>query len=183
MISDLRKLYQGSFADRYSDLGAVGYSDYASYTSSTPAYTNTTPTASDLSAGGSNQLALAASTTLPAITDTSSTPATTATSSTATSQNPFTAILTALGVGAATVASGAITGAVLTQTNAQRLAQGLPPLTASGQVMTAAQMAAAGYSTAQIAAVQSQLGIDPETLMIVAAVGIGAFLLLSGKRS
>jgi hypothetical protein len=101
------------------------------------------------------------------------------------SSNPFLALLTGLGTGAALaagqVAAGAINTAELNAINAQRLAQGLPPQTIYGHTMTAAQMAAAGYSPAQIAAVQSQLGISPSTLMVLAALGIGAFLLMSGK--
>ena|SRR5579863_4411253 len=175
MLADLRRVYEGSFADR--SMGDLA--DYSSYLS----YDSSTPSTADLTAGGTNNTALLASTTLPAITDTS-TPVTTANGG---SSNPFTSILTALGVGAATaagaVAAGAINTVALQQTNAQRMAQGLPPLTANGAVMTAAQMSAAGYSTTQIAALQSQLGIEPQTLMILAAVGIGAFLLLSGGRS
>jgi uncharacterized protein YkwD len=202
MLTDLRKvqlqkLYEEpDWTDRLGNIeGLAGYADYTSYltTASDAGFSSDTSaslsnqsmtslSASDLTAtsGAASSSALAASTTLAPITDSS-------TSAASTSGNPFTSILTALGMGAAAaagaVAQGAITTAALSATNAQRLAQGLPPLTAAGQVMTAAQMAAAGYSTAQIAAVQSQLGIDPETLMIVAAVGIGAFLLLSGKRS
>jgi hypothetical protein len=103
------------------------------------------------------------------------------TSSSTTSSDPLTAILTALGVGAATVVGGAISGAVLQQTNAQRMAQGLPPLTATGAVMTAAQMAAAGYSSAQIAAVASQLSPDMSTILIIGAVALGAVLLMSSR--
>jgi hypothetical protein len=45
----------------------------------------------------------------------------------------------------------------LLQQNAQRLAQGLPPLNADGTVMTVAQMQAAGYTSAQIAAIEAKI--------------------------
>jgi len=201
MLTDLRDVYRGTFADRQRNMGALGslgdaytsYTDYitagssagfSSDTAQSVADQGTTLTASDLSASGSSSSALAASTPqLAAISDSSTSTATNSGSGT----NLLTSLLTALGTSAASAANavgqGAITTVALQQTNAQRLAQGLPPLTATGATMTAAQMAAAGYSSGQIAAVQSQLGISSSTLAILAALGVGAVLLLSGKRS
>jgi uncharacterized protein YkwD len=79
------------------------------------------------------------------------------------------------------VVGGAITTAALQQTNAQRMAQGLPPLTASGAVMTAAQMTAAGYSAAQVATFSSQLAPETSTILIIGAIALGAILLMGSS--
>jgi hypothetical protein len=122
---------------------------------------------------------LTASTSLPAFSASGS--------DSSSSSNPFSSLLTGLFTGVATAGAAVLTSTVQTaalqQTNANRLAQGLPPLSATGAVMTAAQMAAAGYSSAQVAAVQSQLAPETSTLFIIGAVVIGAVLLMGSKRS
>lgn len=192
----LRELYQEPpWTDRLSGLGELGaYTQYASYiaapaSSSSDGWfsSDTSSSLTDTSQGGSLTASDLTAGFQPSSISASVPPiGTSEYNISQTTSNPFTSILTALGIGAANaagqIAAGAITGVALQQTNAQRLAQGLPPLTANGTVMTAAQMAAAGYNATQISAVQSQLGIEPQTLMILAAIGIGAFLLLSGKK-
>lgn len=147
-------------------------------------------TATDLSSFGSNSPDLSANGSSIAAGSLTASPMPVITTDTGASSgisNFFSNLLTGVGVGAATaaanVASGAITTVALQQTNAQRMAQGLPPMTAAGGVMTAAQMAAAGYSPGQIAAVQSQLAIAPTSLLIMGAIGIGALLLISARKS
>jgi hypothetical protein len=73
--------------------------------------------------------------------------------------------------------------------NVQRINAGLPPLNASGQVMSVAEMQAAGYSAATISQVEANLarsgifgsltastGIP--SWAIFGALGLGAFVLL-----
>jgi hypothetical protein len=85
-------------------------------------------------------------------------------------------LLNTIASAAGAVIGGAVTGAALQATNAQRIAQGLPPLNANGTVMTAAQMQAAGYTATQIAAVG---GGNNSMLLILGAIAIGAVVLLS----
>lgn len=64
--------------------------------------------------------------------------------------------------------------AALVQTNIARLNANLPPLNANGTVMTAAQMAAAGYSQTQINAVEANMvtsagGLSTTMLLVIAA--------------
>lgn len=101
------------------------------------------------------------------------------------SSNPFGSLMSNLLGTAATAGTAIVTGAISTaalqQTNSQRLAQGLPPVNANGQTMTAAQMAAAGYNPTQVAAVQSQLAPETSTILLIGAIAVGAILLMGSK--
>jgi hypothetical protein len=127
---------------------------------------------------------------VPTITDSSGTP----TASTNTS-GIFSGIATA--VAALATAAPKIINAlnptssqtILAQ-NAQRAMQGLPPLNADGTVMTATQLAAAGYSSSQIAEWEANLAAETPTATLfglpwylpVGAAALLAWALLGNKK-
>jgi hypothetical protein len=112
-------------------------------------------------------------------TEVCSVPSCSLTASSTTAAGTGSSLLNTLASAAGAVVGGAISGAALQATNAQRIAQGLPPLNANGTVMTLAQMQAAGYSSTQIAAVSSQLSGGNEMLLILGVLAVGAVLLMS----
>lgn len=83
----------------------------------------------------------------------------------------------------AALAPTAYANSQLAQTNATRLAEGLPPLNANGTPMSAAQMAAAGYTSSQISSVSSQLAGSSTMLLILGAAAIGAIALIATRKN
>lgn len=191
-VNEMQTRHIGEFTDHFEGhLGSLGQDDDSTdldWMSASDPMTSPSAMASagsgtvdfgapDLSASGPDSSALQAVSALPSVQDTGSSQ----------SGGLLSSLLTGLGVGAAqaavTVASGAINTATLQATNAQRMSVGQPPLNANGSVMTQAQMIAAGYSQAQVSTFSSQLALGSNDMLIIAAVGIGAVLLLmSSKR-
>jgi hypothetical protein len=138
-------------------------------------------TSSDLSVASPSLPSLSATSSVASISDPSSTLVAGGAMS-----NIFSNILSAVGVGAAqaagSVASGYINTAALQATNAQRMSVGLPPINANGQVMSQAQMLAAGYSPQKVSQFGPQLSGSFSPILL-AVLGLGAVLLLAGKRS
>jgi hypothetical protein len=188
----LEQLYRDRpFSKRY-DQGLGALSDYSSYTMPS-SYTN-----DQIAAAGSTPVNLTnLPTSVPAITTdgtvSSSTPAaaSTSSSSSTTSASSLASIFTTL-----TSVAGAVAKVVnpsssnIVALNATRAAQGLPPLNSDGTVMTPAQLAAAGYTTAQIASMEAALAASGSTTMTILglpwylwALGAGALAVVLAKSS
>lgn len=81
------------------------------------------------------------------------------------------------------IATTALTGnsAALVQENAQRVAQGLPPLNPNGTVMSVAQMQAAGYTSAQIQTIENVLAgggsLSTTTLLLIGGAILAVVML------
>jgi hypothetical protein len=105
------------------------------------------------------------------------------TSSTTGLSSLFTGLITSLASAGTTVVNAGATSAALQASNAARIASGLPPLNANGTVMTAAQMAAAGYSQTQINALSSQLAssVNLPLMLGLAAAAVVAFMMMEKK--
>lgn len=89
-----------------------------------------------------------------------------------------------------TTALNPAASASLLATNAQRAAQGLPPLNANGTVMSPAQLAASGYSSSQINTWEAALSAQTPTPLIfglpwylVAGAAALLYFVLSKKRA
>ena len=169
---ELHELYRARpFSKRY-DTGLGGLADYSSYTMPS-SYTNDQIAASgassvDLSQINSSVPAInpdgTVSSTTPALTSTGTSAPNTSTTSVSSLASVFSTLTSVAGAVAKIVNPGSSNIVAL---NAQRAAKGLPPLNADGSVMTPAQLAAAGYTSSQISAMEAALAASGSTTMTI----------------
>jgi len=189
----LKELYSARPYYKRYDTGLGALSDYSSYASAVSSYSNDQIAAASATPVNLDNLVTA----VPAIntdgTVSSSTPASAVTSSSSSTTSPssLASIFSTL-----TSVAGAVAKIVNPTTsnivalNATRAAQGLPPLNTDGTVMTPAQLAAAGYTTAQISAMEAALAAAGSTTMTILglpwylwALGAGALAVVLAKSS
>jgi hypothetical protein len=160
-----------------SGMGALA--DYSSYTS--PSYTT-----DQISAMASTPVDLSAATAANAIPAINTSTGTVTTTSEGTTPQ-FSASSLASTFSTLTSIAGSVAKIInpssqnIVALNAQRAAQGLPPLNADGTVMTPAQLAAAGYTSAQITAMEAALAASGSTTLTV--LGLPWYLWAGGAAA
>lgn len=186
LMAGLTDIYRTSYANR---VGMSGLADYASYTS-TPSYTS--DQIASMSSTPVNLDTIASQNLIPAINPSNGTVTTASEGSTpqfsaSSLSSTFNSLLSVAG-SVAKLVGGSSTASIVS-TNAARAARGLPPLNSDGTVMTPAQLAAAGYTSAQISAMEAALAASGSTTTTIMGLpwylwagGAAALLFVLAKR-